>query len=92
MAMLLGATVAVAIGTSIPSGIDGRVVTSVTDAQRLENSSAAIREIGATLSVEMPGNPATCTPGAARGVCRLVRRDPGVDRFGPRARCRHPVP
>src|SRR5919108_4832210 len=61
MAMLLGATVAVAIGMSIPSGTDGRVVTSVTDAQRLENSSTAVREIGATQPVEMPGNPATWT-------------------------------
>jgi hypothetical protein len=61
VAALLGAAVTVVIGMSILSGTEGRVVTSVTDAQRLANSSAAVREQGATLPLEMAQNPGMWT-------------------------------
>jgi len=51
---LLGAAVAVAIAMSILSGTEGRVITSVTDTERFANSSAAVREQGATLPFERP--------------------------------------
>jgi hypothetical protein len=65
MAALLGAAVAMAIGVSILSGTDGQVVTSVTDAQRLENSSAAVREQGAILPVGTAQHPSTWTQAQA---------------------------
>jgi len=65
VAALIVAAAAVAIGMSILSGTDGRVVTSVTDAQRLENSSAAIREQGAILPVGTAPHPSTWTQAQA---------------------------
>jgi hypothetical protein len=49
VAALLGAAIVAVVGMSILSGNESGVVTSVSDAQRLANSSAAIREQGATL-------------------------------------------
>jgi hypothetical protein len=54
VAALLGAAMVAVIGLSILSGNERGVVTSVSDAQRLANSSAAIREQGATLPFEAP--------------------------------------
>ena len=65
LAALLAAAVAAAIGMSILSGTEGPVVTSVTDVQRLENSSAAVREQGATLPVGMAAHPSTWTQAQA---------------------------
>jgi hypothetical protein len=61
VAAVLGAAVAVAIGMSTLSGTDGRVITSVTDTERFANSSAAVREQGATLPFEQPVNPGMWT-------------------------------
>ena len=65
VAALLIAAVAVAIGMSILSRTDAPVVTSVTDAQRLENSSAAVREQGAILPVGTAPHPSTWTQAQA---------------------------
>lgn len=65
LAALLFAAVAAAIGMSILSGTEGQVVTSVTDAQRLENSSAAVREQGAILPVGVAPQASTWTQAQA---------------------------
>ena len=65
LAALLVAAVAAAIGMSVLSGTEGQVVTSVTDAQRLENSSAAVREQGAILPVSTAAHPSTWTQAQA---------------------------
>lgn len=62
VAALLGAAIVAVVGMSILSGNERGVVTSVSDAQRLANSSAAIREQGATLPIEAPAvNPGMWT-------------------------------
>jgi hypothetical protein len=54
VAALLAAAAAAAIGMSILSGTEGGLVTSVSNTERLANSSAAVREQGATLPFERP--------------------------------------
>jgi hypothetical protein len=61
VAALLGAAVAVAIGMSTLSGTEAGVITSVTDTERFANSSAAVREQGATLPIEQSLNPGMWT-------------------------------
>jgi hypothetical protein len=71
VAALLGAAVAAAIGMSVLGGGTKGVVTSVTDSERLANSSAAIREAGATL----PAVPAVrpIDPAVIEGSAAAVR-------------------
>jgi hypothetical protein len=58
VAALLGAAMVAVIGLSILSAPETGVVTSVSDAQRIANSNAAVREQGAVLPIERPlGNP-----------------------------------
>ena len=74
VAALIGAAVAAAIGLSILSGPEGGVVTSVSDAQRLANSSAAVREQGATLPIEAPAvNPGMWTTTQADAYLARLR-------------------
>jgi hypothetical protein len=54
VAAVLAAVIAAAVGMSILSGTEGGVVTTVTDTERFANSSAAVREQGATLPFEPP--------------------------------------
>jgi hypothetical protein len=61
VAAVLAAVIAGAVGMSILSGTEGGVVTSVTDTERFANSSAAVREQGATLPFEQSLNPGMWT-------------------------------
>jgi hypothetical protein len=84
VAALLGAAVAAVIGMSILSGTETGVVTSVTDAQRLANSSAAVREQGATLPIETVAvNPGMWTQAQAQAyVDSLVTHPVGLENPG----------